>query len=285
MIHTFHYEPQDQHQEFEPREQQRNDPGQGYLHLSFSLHLNLDTRLRRIRHTPIARVTTIFAAFMGALSLALGPLWTRVQGVETPPALEVLFGLAGYLVVAGALLGVGAVLVGGVPLVVSAWRTGLRNRLLLLVPVLASLLTIACALLAVLMLAQGFPRPPLILPVFLFYGGTLVGTIAIIRAVYRATIADKWLRLANRLSWLVVGGIVLMLIGVVCWGFALVLIVHGWFALFTPWLLLPSGLFLTTMVALWAAFWNVQLPASQPHPHDASSSEGASPGEPRGYRD
>ena len=123
IIHAFHYEPQGQRQRFEPREAQEHDLGQMHLHFSLDLHLNLGARLRRAEHATIARVTTIFAAFMGALALALSPYWTQAHGVQTPPMLDALFGLAGHLVLAGALLGVGAVLLGGIPLVISAWRT------------------------------------------------------------------------------------------------------------------------------------------------------------------
>jgi hypothetical protein len=183
------------------------------------------------------------------------------------------------------LSGLGAVLLGGIPLVVSAWRTSPRSRVLFLVPILASALVIACALFIVFLMTMGVQRPPLIFPVLLFYGGAAVSTIAIIRAIRQARIADRWLRLANHLSWLVVGGMVLMCIGAACWGFALVLIVPGWFAVLLPWLLLASGMFLAMMVALWAAFWKVQPSTSQPRPHDASPSEDDSSREPRGDRD
>lgn len=284
MIHTAYYEPQGQRQRYAPREQQENSREQAYLHLSFHFRLNLGGRRRRTSRSIVARVTTIFAAFMGALALVLSPYWTQARGTQTPPALEALFGQAGYLVIAGALLGVGAVLLGGLPLVVSAWRTSPRSRFLFLVPILASLPTIACALFFALMMPLGIQRPPLILPVLLVYGGVVVSTIAIIRAIRQARIADTWLRLANHLSRLVAAGMVLILAGVVLWGIALVLVVPGWPAALAPWLLLASGIFLAVMVALWASFWQVQPPTSQPRPHDISPSEIDSSGEPRGYR-
>lgn len=122
MIHTVHYEPQSQHQRFEPREQQEHDQGRMQVNLLLSLHLrlNLGARQRRTSHSLVARVTTIFAAFMGALALALSPYWIQVHSVQTPAVLDALFNLARRLVVAGALLGVGAVLIGGLPLAVSA---------------------------------------------------------------------------------------------------------------------------------------------------------------------
>jgi hypothetical protein len=223
---------------------------------------------------------------MGALALALSPVWTQAQSVSTLPELEALFGLAGYLMLAGALLGVGAVLIGGIPLAVSAWRTSPRNRILLLVPILASLPTIACTLLSAFIMFLDSQPPPFfpILPILLFYGGTVVSTIAITRAIRQARIADRWLRLANHLSWLVMGGMVLMLIGVVLWGFALALVVPGWFAVLVHWLPFV-GMLLAVMVALWASFWLVPPSASQPRPHDASFFEDASSLEPQGDRD
>jgi len=285
MIHALHYEPQGQRQRFEPREPQENDLGQMHLHFSLDLHLNLGARLRRAEHATIARVTTIFAAFMGALALVLSPYWTQAHGVQTPPMLDALFGLAGHLVLAGVLLGVGAVLLGGIPLVISAWRTSPRSRFLFLLPILASLPTIACALLIAFMTLLGMQPPPFfpILPVLLFYGGTVVSTSAIIRAIRQAKIADRWLRFANHLSRLMAVGMVLMFVGVVLWGVALALAVPGGVAMLVPRLPLAFGMLLAVMVALWASIFQVQPPASQPRPHDISPSEVASSGEPRGY--
>ena len=288
MIYALHYEPHGQRQRFEPREQQGSDLEQRQvdLHLSLHLHLNLGTRLRRTSRSIVARVTTIFAAFMGALALVLSPYWTQVHAVQTPPMLDALFGLAGHLVFAGALLGVGAVLIGGIPLVVSAWRTSPRSRFLFFVPILASLPPIVCYLLSAFIMLLDSQPPPFfpILPVLLFYGGTVVSTIAINRAIRQARIADRWLRLANHLSRLVVGGMALIFIGVVLWGVALALVVSGLFAVLVHWLLFAFGILLALMVALWASIFRVQSPTSQPRPHDVSSSEVDLSGEPRGYR-
>jgi hypothetical protein len=287
MIHTVYYEPQSQRQRFEPREQQGNDLWQMHLRLSFHFHLDLGARLRRTSRSIVARVTTIFAAFMGALALVLSPYWTQAHGVQTPPMLDALFGLARHLVLAGALLGVGAVLLGGIPLVISAWRTSPRGRFLFLLPILASLPTIACCLLSAFIMLLSNQPPPFfpILPVLLFYGGTIVSTIAINRAIRQARIAATWLRFANHLSRLVVVGMVLMFIGGVLWGFALALAVPGGVAMLVPRLPLAFGMLLAVMVALWASFWQVQPPTSQPSPHDVSPFEVDSSGEPRGYRD
>ena len=132
----------------------------------------------------------------------------------------------------------------------------------------------------------GMQPPPFfpILPVLLFYGGTVVSTSAIIRAIRQAKIADRWLRFANHLSRLVAVGMVLMFVGVVLWGVALALAVPGGVAMLVPRLPLAFGMLLAVMVALWASIFQVQPPASQPRPHDISPAEGDSSGEPRGYR-
>ena len=80
MLHALHYEPQGQRQQFEPREAQENlKQRQMHLHFSLDLHLNLGARLRRASRSTIGRVTTIFAAFMGVLALALSPYWTQLH--------------------------------------------------------------------------------------------------------------------------------------------------------------------------------------------------------------
>lgn len=294
MIHAFHYEPHGQRQRFESREQQGSDLEQRqiHLHLSLHLHLNLVTRVRRAEHAALARVTTIFAAFMGALSMALS-LWIQVYARMLPMPGS-LSGLAGPLLFAGALLGLGAVLLGGLPLVVSAWRASPRSRFLFLVPILTSLLAMAYYLFVVFLTPLGILGPPFfsILPALLFYGVPFVSTIAITRAIRQATIADTWLRFVTHLSRLVVVGMVLMLVGVVLWGVALALVAPGWFAVLLPsltfpwhsWLLFALGMLLAVMVALWASFRHMHPPASQPRPHDALPSEVDSSGEPRGYR-
>ena len=79
----------------------------------------------------------------------------------------------------------------------------------------------------------------------LFYGGTIVSTIAINRAIRQARIANRWLRLANHLSWLVAMGMVLMFAGVVLWGFALALVAPG---LLVPKLPFALGMLLAVMM-------------------------------------
>lgn len=145
---------------------------------------------------------------MGALSMALTlALQTGARNLHMP---QPLFSLAGNVIFAGALLGLGAVLLGGVPLVVSAWRSTPRSRFLFLVPFLTCGLAILITIL----------HPHLMyndntLLALTFYGVPLIGTIAINRAIRQAEISDESLRFATIPSRLVVLGMLLMLVGVI----------------------------------------------------------------------
>ena len=69
---------------FEPREQQGSEAGQQHIHLHLNLHLTLGARrARRLWQPTAARVTTIFAAFIGALSMAL-----LSPSCQPPPSLS-----------------------------------------------------------------------------------------------------------------------------------------------------------------------------------------------------
>jgi hypothetical protein len=101
----------------------------------------------------------------------------------------------------GALLGSGAVLLGGLPLVVETWRASPRSRLLLITPLLAILMLLILAgplaspLLGVIrqLLIPLGPRLGVQLSgnaivAFLLYVFPLVNTIAIVRAIRRANL-------------------------------------------------------------------------------------------------
>jgi hypothetical protein len=130
MINALGYEPRGQRQRFEPREQQGSDAGQRQIHLHLNLHVHLNlgarrARVRRLLQPTAARVTTIFAAFIGALSMALS---FTIMSSTTFPFTGPHINLAGNIMLIGALLGSGAVLLGGLPLVISAWRSTPRSR-------------------------------------------------------------------------------------------------------------------------------------------------------------
>jgi hypothetical protein len=141
VINALRYEPQGQRQRFGPREQQGSDTGQRHLHLHLNVHvyLNLGARrahIRRFLQPTTARVTAMFAAFIGALSMVLS---FTVMSSTTFPFVGPHIALAGQIMFIGALIGSSAVFFGGLPLVVETWRSVPRSRLLLISPLLAIL--------------------------------------------------------------------------------------------------------------------------------------------------
>jgi hypothetical protein len=170
---------------------------------------------------------------MGALSMAL-TLLLQVSVRDVP--MQPLFTLAGNVIFAGALLGLGAVLIGGSPLVISAWRSTPRSRFLLIVPLLTIALSIPIFILLKAVMGAVFhpTMDDLFYPLqntrlaLVFYGVPIISTIAINRAIRQAPISDKWLRFARLPSRLVVFGMLLMLIGVLLWGFSLALLTYLW---------------------------------------------------------
>src|SRR5215467_2519083 len=284
MIRALRYELFGQRQQFEPREQHRpRGREQKHIHLHLHLHLGLGARTRQFSQPSVARVTRMFAAFMGALSMAL-TLNDQVSVRDIPTQMP-LFNLASNLILGGALFALVIVLLGGIPLVISAWRSTPRSRFLLLVPLLTFGLVILYYILyfiffsfvqqmthGALNLGHTFKNFVDALP---FYGFPIISTIALNRVMRRATLPDAWLHFADRLSRLVVLGILLMFTGVLLWGFALAFFAPGWFAVLLPvldfpwnsWLLIFLGTLIAVMVALFALF--SQTPFAQPSPHDA----------------
>jgi hypothetical protein len=286
MIQALRYEPQGQRQRFEPPEQQSGDRWHTHLHLHLHLgmrvpRVNLGMRVPRASHSPVARVTTIFAAFIGALAMAL--TLGLQGGVRAIPTQLPLFSLAGNLIFAGTLLGSIAVLLGGIPLVVSAWRSTWRSGDLFVLTLLVLGSTIVFGGLVYALFGN-------IGLALCLYGVPLLCTIMINRALHQAALADKWLHFANQLSRLVVVGMVLMLVGVVLWGVALALFAPGWFVVLLPllafpwdsWLLIALGMLLAVIVAVFASFWQGRPSASQPRRKDASFCDVTSSRE-RGY--
>jgi hypothetical protein len=221
------------------------------------LHLNLGRRLHRFASTNVARLSTLFAAFLGALSMALTlylQVNARIISSQAP-----LFSWAGNLILFGALLGGGAVPLGGIPLIIAAWRSTPRSRFLFLVPFPALVLTFAVVALGTYIPDPAVRSAMLAAPL---YALPFICILAITYALRQAAIADKWLRFANRLSSLVVLGMLLMLIGILLWGFALALFAPGWFFALLPlftfpwnsWLLIALGMLIAFLIAVFAFF-------------------------------
>ena len=334
MFHALRYEPRGQRQRFEPREQQGSEAGQRHIHLHLNLHVHLTLgarRARRLWQPTAARVTTIFAAFIGALAMALS--FTVMSATSFPfigPHIE----LAGNIMAIGALLGSGAVLLGGLPLVVETWRASPRSRLLLITPLLSILTVLALAgpfmhmfgivnvplLLAELLIVAAVWRPTwrkrflfallslfiLTLPfasllvevrrplldllgswwngnavgVFLLYAFPLINTLAIVRALRRAKLSDKWLRFTTIPSLLVVLGMLLMIGGMLLWAGTVLFFLPSVFPQilaglplpYHSWLLQFIGMLIALVVILQALFSRSHARA-EARPKDVSPSD------------
>lgn len=140
MINALRYDGPGQR--FEPRKRQSGELRQRHIDLHLNLHIRLSLgarrfHMRRLWKPTAARVTTIFAAFMGALSMVLSFfIMSNGGGFHfMGPHID----LANNIMLIGALLGSGAILLGGLPLVIQAWRSTPRSRLLLSVPLLIAL--------------------------------------------------------------------------------------------------------------------------------------------------
>jgi hypothetical protein len=118
MIHALGYEPQDQRQGFEPREQQERDR---HIHLQFHLDLTFRARRERCTHPNAFRLRRIFAALLAAtvMPLLILPLAMIPPDGPPPTALENLM-----LLSSGVSVAVGLVLAWcGIGLLFWFWRT------------------------------------------------------------------------------------------------------------------------------------------------------------------
>src|SRR5579863_10201989 len=135
MNHALRYE--SQQQRFGTREQQSGATKHTHIHLHFPLY----SCMRHSSQTSVARLTRIFAAFMLALSMVLSFAILTFSGYTfIGPRIN----LALNALTIGSLIGVGAILIGGIPLMVAAYRSSSRSRFFFTLPcyVLAFALTI-----------------------------------------------------------------------------------------------------------------------------------------------
>ncbi len=285
MNHTLRY--QGQHQHFEAREQQSSTVKHKYVRL----HLTLFTRMRHSSQTTVARLTRIFAAFMLALSMVLSFTFMTFSGYafEGPR-----INLALNALTIGSLIGSGAILLGGIPLMIAAARSSPRSRFLFSLPCYALAFALSVVLYYIFMTGEltiGVVAllGPFLLSLF-FYGMPILTTIAINRGIRQAVLPNKWLHFATIHSRVVVLGILLMVGGMLLWGatvavFLPQLFLHLLSLLTFPWnswLLQFTGMLIALIVAVQALF--SQVAASQkPRPHDASTDDAPSVYE-QGYK-
>ena len=271
MIHALRYEPQGQRQRFDPH----GEPGGGrwHKHIHLHLHLHLSFPMGQGRFSPLSvnRMLRIFVALAGATTMAAWFAWP-------------LYTLATHLILASLALAWGAVVLGGLPLLVSAWRRSPRVRFLLVVPFIAFLIILtqinplADTLLVLLRLARQGPYTyigPTVLVLFVY---PLISAIVLNRAFHRVELSSTALRFASLLSFVVVGAMVLFLLGWFLFCLSRVPIAAVAWPVWLP----PSlGMCLAVLVAIHALFWR---PRSRSHakarPKDVSPSEVDSSQEP-----
>jgi len=264
MIHALQYKPQGQR--FEPQEQQSGDVWHKHIHLHLHLHLSFRGCQGRFSHLSATRMLIIFTTLFVATVMAFAFAFV---GDENRVLTPLLYNYAGHISNASLLLAWGALVLGGMPLLFSGWRSKLRVRFGLSVALIMLILTLFQPLLTV---------PLLVLLSFLGF----------CRVFDKGEVAGKWLRLASWLSFVTVGAMVLLLLGELLRRLSLVLIAPGslqmpflWYKL----LLFLLGMCIAVIVAVSTLFWQPHWRHSaQARPKDASPSDFDLAHEPRGYR-
>lgn len=276
MIQALRYEPHDQRQRFEPREQQGGErKGQDrHIHLHFHLNLTFRSSQGRSTHPNAIRITRILAALVGATVI---PLWLfgALAQEGTPNTLS---WIAGISFLAGLTLAWGF---GGLPLLVSAWRSTPHVRFLLLVLLLIIPLSLLPSLWlpAILPLLEILSIHPLSL---LFYVHPLISAILLTYVSRKARVLRQEATTHSRLSSVVVCGMLLMLLGGLLLNLSLML---GGGMPSVVVLLVICGAVIVAIRTLFGLSRSRENTQVQARPKDASASDVDSPGEPLGYRD
>jgi hypothetical protein len=218
MIHALRYEPQGQRQRFEPREQQRGEQQDRHLHLHFHLHLTFRASQRRSTHSNAIWFTRIFAALLAATVMPLGVFIFAFGIHDGPPdPLLSLGNLPLVLLFAGLALAWGF---GCLPLLVSAWRASPHGRFRLFGPLV---LLLSSSLFFLLALGFGAIPPrlmellvmPLLFP--LFFVQPLITALLLLWVSREARALRQTASASRRLSFVVVIGMVLALLGELLW--------------------------------------------------------------------
>ncbi len=275
MIHALQYEPQGQRQRFEPQEQQRAERGEQDRHIHLHLHLNLTFRAsqQRSTHPNAMRITRIFAALLAATVIPLGVFifaFSIHDGLPDP--LLSLGNLPLVLLFADLALAWGF---GCLPLLVSAWRASPHGRFRLFGPLV---LLLSSSLF--FLLAFGFGAIPprlmelLVMPVLfpLFFVQPLITALLLMWVSREAHALRQTASAHRRLSFVVVSGMVLALLGELLW--YLFAMVGGGMLL----VVVPPVTFAAVIVAIYTLLESRK--STQARPKDASPSDVDSPGEP-----
>lgn len=266
MIHALRSEGPGQR--FEPHEWQSREGQDKHIHLHFHVHLSFRAHQGRFSHLSVTRMMRILAALFGATLIAMW-FWGVVD--DTHP-ISWLLPITGHLILTSLCFAWGAMVLGGIPLLFSGWRSKPHVRFGLFISLILLILTFFQPLLTV-------PLP------------VLLSFLGFSRAFEKGEIAGTWLRFASRLSFVAVGAMVLALLGGFLWCLSLMLVMpmmhvlgqdrYSWSVL----LPLLLGMCLAVIVAVHALFSRPRLrEGTQARPKDTSPSDFDSSQEPHGYR-
>ena len=268
MIHALRYEPQGQHQRFEPREQQSREGEEKHIHLHLHLNFTFRARQERSTHPNAMRITRIFSDLLAATVMPLGVFIFNLLIHDGPPdPLLSLGNLALLILLAGLALAWGF---GCLPLLISAWRASPRGRFGLFGPLVLRLgLGISFLLLLV--------ATPLLVLLTLVH--PLITALLLMRVSREARALSQAAPAHTRLSFVLVSGMVITLLGGLLWNLSAVLGSLPFVWQFAPFL---PAMGAAVFVAICTLFKSRK--STPPRPKDASPSDVDSEHPPRGYR-
>ena len=296
MIHALGYEPQGQRQRFEPREQQHGEEQDRHIHLHFHLNLTFRARRERSTHPNAFRLRRIFAALLAAtaMPLLISPLALQTPDGPPPTTLENLILVSSYVsVVAGLALAwcaIGLFLwvwrtrpFGRLSLgFVLPWRASSRRRLglplllLLLIPI-----TAGCFWWVTLGAIPSYLLTLVAVPyLVMFVANPLITALLLLWVSREAGTLRQQAPTHNKLGFVVVGGMALMLLGGIL--FNIQAMPGGGIAPLIYLLPICSAIIVAirTLIGLFRSRESMQA-----HPKDVSLSDFDSPQELRDYRD
>jgi uncharacterized membrane protein len=257
MINALRYEPRGQRQRFEPQEQDR------HIHLHVHLHLTLPASLKHSMHPNAMRIVRICAALLAATVMALVAFIFALSIHDGPPdPLLSLGNLPFVLLFAGLALAWGF---GCLPLLVSAWRASPHGRFRLF-----GLLVLLLSSSILFLLTLG------LVPLVLFLVQPLITALLLMWVSREVRALSPTASPHRRLSFVVVSGLVLALLGELLW-YLFAMQGGGMLSV------VPLVLFAAVIVAICTLLESRK--STQARPKDASLSEVDWPQEPRGYRD
>ncbi len=280
MIHALRYEPRGQHQRFEPREQQSREGEEKHIHLHLHLNFTFRARQERSTHPNAMRITGIFSDLLAATVMPLGVfIFTLLIHDGPPDPLLSLGNLALLILFAGLALAWGF---GCLPLLISAGLASPRGRFGLFGPLVLRLgLGISFLFLLGVQFHPNFPvvllPEPLLVLLTLVH--PLITALLLMRVSREARALSQTAPAHTRLSFVLVSGMGITLLGGLLWNLSAVLGSLPFVWQFAPFL---PAMGAAVFVAICTLFKSRK--STPARPKDASPSDVDSEHPPRGYR-